>query len=108
MGRSISCVVVAAFLAAGCTATSGRVDSSAARIDSSRTEESAAAPLLVVDAENIPPGSSVKCREGLKPGSNVIVTRCMTENAWARYRKEEAEQARALLRVLQGGAYSNW
>src|SRR5690606_33888516 len=63
-------------------------------------------PALVVDAQDVRPGSEVRCRDILKPGSNVIMTQCMTAADWERWKRHETRRAQALVRALQGGAYS--
>lgn len=110
MCRSILLAGVAvASLAAGCAAvpesdTSARI---AAAPTSSAADE-AVEPELVLDAEDLKPGSRIRCRDMLQFGSNVIVTRCMSLDAWKRYEQMEMERAQSIVRAMQGSAYSNW
>jgi len=112
MCRSILfCGVAVACLVAGCAAVPGG-DSSAKGAEAPDPEPSvtneAVEPALVMNAEDNRPGSRVKCREMLYFGSNVIATRCMSLDAWERYEKMEMERAQAIVRSMQGSAYSNW
>jgi PBP1b-binding outer membrane lipoprotein LpoB len=50
-------------------------------------------------------GRTVVCRDMLKQGSNVIATTCMTRDDWVRFQRRQEAEARAFVRVLQGGAY---
>jgi hypothetical protein len=115
MGWFKSCAAVAAVLfAAGCAVTpeEAQMDNSAetaettnlvARADAPDGEDAVAA--RVVDATEPPPGSEVACRQMLRQGSNVIVRRCMTRDDWQAFRRQQAEEARRIVRMLQGGAY---
>jgi hypothetical protein len=60
---------------------------------------------LVSRARESRPGSEVRCRDMLKPGSNVIVTQCATLDDWKQYESLEMRRAQALIRALQSGAY---
>jgi hypothetical protein len=62
-------------------------------------------PSFAVDAQAVHPGSEVRCREVLKPGSNVIITQCRTADDWKRYERRESLRAQALVRALQGSHY---
>lgn len=110
MCRSILLVGVAvASLAAGCAAvpesdTSARIAAAPAPIAPDENVE----PELVMDAEDVRPGSRVRCRDMLQFGSNVIVTRCMSLDAWKRYEQMETERAQRIVRAMQGSAYANW
>lgn len=72
---------------------------------SAQTAENATAPDLVVDALDPAPESAVVCRDVLKQGSNVIVTRCMTIAGWERFDRQQEHDAQAFVRMLQGSAY---
>jgi hypothetical protein len=62
-------------------------------------------PDLTVDATEQNPGGRVVCRDILKQGSNVIVTRCMTLDAWEVFERIQEQQAKEFLRAVQGGTY---
>jgi hypothetical protein len=65
----------------------------------------AVAPTLTVDANQLAQLPTITCREVLKPGSNVIITACMTRDAWRAYDRREAQEAQELVRMMQGGRY---
>lgn len=74
--------------------------------DGVRTAEVATS--RVVDLNNMQAADSagtVTCRDMLKQGSNVIVTRCMTEADWQRFKRQEAIEAQQIVRMLQGSAF---
>jgi hypothetical protein len=74
-----------------------------ARTETARAQE--AAP-KIVDVQGLAPGDTgVICRETLKPGSNVIVTRCMSPASWERFQRFQRRDAQEVLRRLQGSAY---
>lgn len=62
-------------------------------------------PDATVDARDPNPGATVRCREILRPGSNVIVQQCMTLDDWKRFERRQELEAQEILRTLQGGAY---
>lgn len=68
-------------------------------------EAAAVEPDLIVEAGNQDPGSEIRCREMLKQGSNVIVTRCMTMADWEEFERRQALDAQEIVRRLQGGNY---
>jgi hypothetical protein len=109
-------VVLAGLFAAGCastpdeTALSESVASAASLSVSGQPGAEAAAPsdgleVITVDANSLDPGSVVKCKDMLRPASNVIQTRCMSRDDWKRYERAEALWAQQQLRLMQGGAY---
>jgi hypothetical protein len=121
MGRYIVvvgfCVVsFATLIVAGCasapgspesaTATPLAADSSvAAELSAVDRREGELVPDATVDARDPNPGSTVTCREMLKQGSNVIIKQCMTQDDWKTFERLQEQDAKAVLRTLQGGAY---
>lgn len=97
-------VVVAACLA-GCASAPEQL--SASVVPGSATPSAVDGEPSEVTLEDISldPGSLVVCRDMLKQGSNVITTTCMSRNDWKRYERRRAEEAAAIVRMLQGGAY---
>jgi hypothetical protein len=63
------------------------------------------APVAELDANSLDPGSVVRCREMLKPGSNVVVRQCMSRDDWKRYERMLELQAQQMLRTMQGSAF---
>jgi hypothetical protein len=59
----------------------------------------------VVDGNQLAQRSALTpiCRDMLRPGSNVLVRRCMTAAQWKAYQRQEAQQAGELVRSLQRG-----
>jgi hypothetical protein len=51
------------------------------------------------------PRNMVTCRDLLRQGSNVIRRTCMTREDWERHKRQEAKEAAAIVRTLQGGSY---
>jgi len=108
-------LALAALVVAGCAANpeleSGDTVVSAALAGSATNAApragAAVTPNLVVDVNDLAARAPapVICRDMLKPNSNVIVRQCMTAADWKRYSTAEAEQAGAIVRMLQGGAY---
>jgi hypothetical protein len=81
--------------AAGAAAATGATASTA-----DAAEE--AASLLVVDATGQP---RVICRDMLKMGSNVIVTRCMTVDDWKKFERQQMIEGQEMLRTMQRSAF---
>ena len=108
-------LALAALVVAGCAANpeteSGDTVASAALAGSATNAApragAAVTPNLVVDVNDLAARAPapVICRDMLKPNSNVITRRCMTEGDWKRYQNAEAQNAASLVRQLQGGAY---
>jgi hypothetical protein len=108
MSRTQGYVVLVLLLAvAGCASAPEGPDETAAAAAVEAPEEGSVTPDLVVDANDLvartPP--PLICRHSLKQGSNVIVQRCMTAQEWKLFERREAQEARAIVRTLQGGAY---
>ena len=115
MVRFKQCMALAALVLAGCAASPELEDgvtlasaTPAARATDATPQASAAVtPDLVVDVSDLaarnPP--LVICRDLLQRNSNVIVRQCMTEAQWKRFKQIEAQEAAAIVRGLQGGAY---
>lgn len=83
----------------------------AAQTDAAPPADEDGAEIVVqaqVDAQDVHPGSQVVCRDMLQHASNVIRTRCMTRDAWKRYRSAEAQRAQAILRAWQGSPYAGF
>jgi hypothetical protein len=63
-----------------------------------------AAPIAVVDVDELvghqPP--PITCRDTLKQGSNVHIRLCGTPDDWKRYERWEAQDAAAMVRIMQG------
>ena len=61
----------------------------------------------VVDLNEIAlgPGEIVRCRDMLKPGSNVIVTYCLTGEDWEQFERLEAVWAQEMLRSMRRGRF---
>lgn len=108
MSRTKGFFVLAALLAAGGCASSPEVaDETPDAAAAVAPEDGDVVPDVVVDANELaartPP--PVICRHMLRQGSNVIIQRCMTAQDWKLYERREAEEARAIVRTLQRGAY---
>src|SRR5690606_38377758 len=126
MNRLSLCAGLAAAVLAGCasapqatnpeaSAPLGFTAGSQAAVEAEgaqRPDQDEAAQDLVVqgqvDAQDVHPGSQVVCRDMLQHASNVIRTRCMTRDAWKRYRSAEAQRAQAILRAWQGSPYAGF
>lgn len=107
------CVALTTALAAACASTPNPPTASAGAQAALVAEAAERAPgaelesseVLVVDASNQDPGSVISCREMLKPASNVIVTQCMSENDWKRYKRQQEIWAQQQLRRMQGSGF---
>jgi hypothetical protein len=105
----LSAALMAVLLAAGCATVPMSEEAAVEPPRATQTDEAeSVSPELVVDAQNVHPGSEIKCRDMLQHASNVIRTRCMSVDAWKRYEQMEAQRAQAILRTWQGSAYSSW
>lgn len=102
-------VVLLAALAAACASVPPETSEVAAAATVPKAGATAltaaAADAVVLNAEEFDPSSEVVCADMLKPGSNVIVRRCMTRRDWKLFEQMQAQQAQQLLRTWQGGAY---
>lgn len=112
MTRFRSCALAAALLAAGCATvpeeTAGSGDGSAVEGEAQAAAASAAPTefeTIALGANDVDPTDVITCREILQPGSNVIRTRCMTQEAWEMYDRYRTMQAQEFLRALQNGTY---
>jgi hypothetical protein len=132
MNRTGYAVVIATLLATGCasapqqTAEDGRAETARAEggaataaaepgvsanandvlANEALANEVLANRVLVVDARETPdPGLNVTCREMLKQGSNVIITQCMSQDDWKKFKRRQARDAAEIVRMLQGSAY---
>jgi hypothetical protein len=74
---------------------------------STSAPESAAAaqPSTIVDGNALAQRTLPICREILRPGSNVIITQCMSAENWKAYERREEREAQEIVRMLQGGRY---
>jgi hypothetical protein len=100
---------LAAVFAAGCAAAPERpADRFEAAAEAAITQTSPAVPigaptvveLRVTDPD--PEETEVICRQILKPSSNVIVTQCLTRDAWKNFERAQELQAQELLRRIRG------
>lgn len=106
--RLTCCAMLAALLAAACaTAPDERAQSPGGSDvqDAAQAATPAEIETITLGAAELDPGHVVTCRDELKMGSNVIVTRCMTAENWKHYKRFQTRQAQEMLRVLQGSAY---
>jgi len=105
MIRFRSCLVSVVLLVWGCAGAPERQPTELAAVAPSAAPAAVApiTPALVVDANELanqplPP----ICRQSLRPGSNVIVTQCMSAADWKRFAQREALETRDLVRMFQG------
>ena len=82
--------------------------SAAADAEAGEAQSAQVAVVGTVDAQNVHPGSEIICKEMLQHASNVIRRRCMTADAWERYKEAEARRAQAILRAWQGSPYAGF
>ena len=113
--RFKQCMALAALVLAGCAVSPELGDGGtlvsatpgATATDAAPQASSAVTPDLVVDVSDLaarnPP--LVICRDLLQRNSNVILRQCLTEAQWKRFKQLEAQEAAAIVRGLQGGAY---
>jgi hypothetical protein len=75
--------------------------------DATPRSSTAVTPDLVVDVNDLAARAPapVICRDMLRPNSNVIVTQCLTEAGWKRYKTAEARRAGEIVRMMQGRVY---
>lgn len=102
--------LLAASLAAGCASAPERPTENRAGLQESAAETppaAEAAPSEIIDLSAQPDLSAnrVTCREMLKQGSNVIITRCLSQADWEAFERHQAQEAQAILRMLQGSGY---
>jgi len=113
MIRVRPCVGLLVLLAAGCAGAPEIVDeatpplgvaSTPPAVANAAPASSSADGVLVVDVNELAAATPAPrvCRQMLKPGSNVIVTRCLTEQEWKRFYRQEALDAQKMVRMLQG------
>lgn len=103
MIRFKCCTVFASLLAAACAATSTDVpDAAAVARTSPATEATAVARTIELNSAELDTSELVTCRDTTQLGTNMLITRCMTEAGWAQYRRTTAMQAKAFLRRLRG------
>jgi hypothetical protein len=113
-------VLITAFLGGCASAPPERITEDAAQSSTQQVSENvaqnttendngaiaatSAPPVVVVElsAADVDPGLVVTCREMLQHASNTITTRCMTRDSWKRYEQLEAQQAREVVRRMQG------
>jgi hypothetical protein len=105
MIRFRTCLAWVVLLVGGCAGAPERQPAELAAAAPSAAPAAAATitPTLVVDANELanqplPP----ICRQSLRPGSNVIVTQCMSAADWKRFAQREALETRDLVRMFQG------
>ena len=113
--RPVDCLA-AALLAAWLGGCAAAPEQTAANVAPVAVEpQDAAAPLHAAELKPVVvrltpsdehPDLAVTCREMLKPGSNVIVKRCMTQSDWKKYKMLEARMAQQMLRVMQGNGFA--
>jgi hypothetical protein len=105
-------VLAATFLAAGCSSSRENLAEAVAAAPPptaaavAETASTGVAPTelnAVVDGNELAQRTLPICRDLLKPGSNVIVTQCMSAENWRIYKRREEQQAQELVRLLQGG-----
>ena len=106
------CLTVASLLAAGCASVPAETT---ANVGAPSVQDGGAATAAVVSKDDpsvvqlevkpMNPGGVISCREVLQSFSNVIVTRCMSQDDWRRFKSQQAQQAREILRTMQGGAF---
>jgi hypothetical protein len=104
----ISVILAAASLATACATTQEQAlapAAASATVASSSDGRDAAPtkPVLVIDVnESVQARPEVICKDILKPGSNVIVSQCMTAANWKLYQRRVEREAQAIVRMLQG------
>lgn len=103
----IAVVLAAAAFTAACATTSEQAAIPAAPATVANSSDGRAPattePVLVVDVnESVQARPEVVCRDMLKPGSNVIITQCMTAANWKLYQRRVELEAREIVRALQG------
>ncbi len=98
-------LMLAMALAAGCASAPEELTASTSPPAVAAVADEIDPVVVSIEEINIPPGSVIRCREMLKRGSNVIVPICMSRDAWKRYEREEAREAAAFVRMLQGSAF---
>jgi hypothetical protein len=101
-------VALVTLLAAGCAAGPEIASEASSEVAVTAADESGTViPDTIVDANELvartPP--PVICRHMLKQGSNVIIEQCMTAKDWKAYERRQAQEAAAIVRTLQRGAY---
>lgn len=102
----LSCgLILTAALVTGCASAPDELTASAQAPRSPDAIVEAETTEVTLEEITLDPGSVVVCRDMLKQGSNVITTTCMSRNDWKRYERFRAEEAAAIVRTLQGGAY---
>lgn len=103
MIRFKCCTVFASFLAAACAAQSTDMPETAGIAQASfAAEATAVARTIELDSTELDSSEVVTCRDTTQIGTNMLITRCMTEAGWRQYRRTTAMQAKAFLRKLRG------
>jgi trehalose-6-phosphate synthase len=114
MRRFETTLILWALLSAGCAATPGlggatsqigAQESSQAALESEQAVPQGDLNPIAVDAAALDARGRMTCRQVLRPGSNVIVERCFTEQGWEKYRRRQTIYAQETLRTMQGGGF---
>jgi hypothetical protein len=116
MIRLRPCVGLLVLLAAGCAAAPEIADEATPPVGVASTPpavanagpaSSSADGVLVVDVNELAAATPppLICRQMLQQNSNVIITRCLTEENWKRFYRQEALEAQEIVRMLQGSKY---
>lgn len=107
-------VLLGSVLAAGCAGSRGNLAETGttapppaptAAAESAPESAAAAQPNTIVDGNALAQRTLPICREILRPGSNVIITQCMSAENWKAYERREEREAQEIVRMLQGGRY---
>lgn len=103
MSRLKCCAAFASLLAVACAAKPTDV-STTARLDppAAETEGAEVARTIELDSNELDTSAVITCRDTRQLGTNVLVTRCMTQEGWARYKRIQEIQAQQFLRTLRG------
>lgn len=111
MSQFNRCLAFAVVFAVGCASVP---DEAADRAIAQTAEATAAAVtpaepspqnVIEVSESDLVPINRITCRQMLQPGSNVIVTRCMSQDDWKRYERLQASRAQEIVRMLRGDTY---
>jgi hypothetical protein len=116
MTRFRPCIVLSVLLAAGCAGAPEVADeatpplavaSTTPAVANAAPASSSADGVLVVDVNELAAATPppLICRQMLKQNSNVIITRCLTEENWKRFYRQEALEAQEIVRMLRGSKY---
>jgi hypothetical protein len=101
-----------AVLLVGCASAPERIANNAAQAATetvstgATTDGSELEPIAIeLKARDFDPNVVYRCRDMLKPGSNVIVTYCGTGADWKKLEAQQARIAREMLRTMQGSGF---